>query len=172
MTVMLWLGAAGFRNRSKDRMARGLQFSAWSSCFAAWGLQERPAGVLEFLFQPRSAIATAACPGFCSVLVAALAAVVRVLHAMEMEVFFPVGAFFLEWRRTIADLNPPDRVILAKTGVLHVAQIFAFRYRPVPKSFVFYGFQQVAFAPWFHAGSDEVSHKNSTQKACPRMAPI
>src|SRR5215467_13780772 len=63
-------------------------------------------------------------------------------------------------------------MILAKTGLLHVAQIFAFRHRSVPKGFVFDGFQQVAFAPWLHAGSDEVSHENLTQRTWPRMAPL
>ena len=43
------------------------------------------------LLQPRGAIAVAAGPGFASVFVAALAAVVCILHFREIEVLFPVG---------------------------------------------------------------------------------
>jgi hypothetical protein len=88
---------------------------------------------------------------------------VRVLHALEIEVLFPVGTLFLERCGTIADLNPSDRLIFAQSGVLHVALIFAFRYRPVPKSPVFYGLEQVAVAAWFYTGSHKVPHKNLTQ---------
>ena len=53
----------------------------------------------------------------------------RILHLDQLELLLPVGPFFLQWSRTGADLNPAGRAVLAKPGVLHVAQMLAAGYR-------------------------------------------
>jgi len=64
-------------------------------CLTAQRVEKRCALLLQFLFQPRCAIAIATGPGLGPVFVAAIAAVVCVLHARQFEILFPVGLLFL-----------------------------------------------------------------------------
>lgn len=89
--------------------------------------QERRSSCPELFFESRGAITAIARPRFRAVLVAAIPPVVRVLNPHEVEIFLPVGTFFLQRRRAVAHLDPTGRLVWAQTGVLHVAQVFAFR---------------------------------------------
>ena len=65
----------------------------------------------------------------------------------------------------LEDLKLQDQTILVspvvtKPRFLHVAQILAFRDRPLAESLVFDGFQQIAFATGFNAGSNEITHES------------
>ena len=59
-------------------------------------------------------------------MVAALTAVVGILDARQIEVAFPIGAFFLERRRAVADFYPAGGLVGAEAGFAHVAQVLAF----------------------------------------------
>jgi hypothetical protein len=58
------------------------------------------------------------------------------------------------------NLDPTRGLVRAKPRVVHVAQILAFRDRPLAESLVFDGLQQIAFAAGFNAGSDEITHES------------
>jgi len=78
------------------------------------------------LFEALGTIAVFAGPGFGAVVVAALAAVVGVLDAGQVEVAFPIGALFLERRGAVADFHPSGGLVFAEAGFAHVAEVFAF----------------------------------------------
>src|SRR5579885_3227392 len=88
--------------------------------------QKRRSHLFQLLFQPGSAIASITSPPLCSILVAAFAAVVRVLHSRQFEIFFPIRTLFLKRRGTVANLYPSRRFVIAEPRVFHVAQVFAF----------------------------------------------
>ena len=58
-------------------------------------VEEGRSSLLQFLFQADGAIATITGPGLGAIFVAAVAAIVRVLHSREFEIFLPVRSFFL-----------------------------------------------------------------------------
>lgn len=58
-------------------------------------------------------------------MVATFSAVVGVLHANQVEILLPIGPLFLQGRGAIADLDPASGLVRAKTGVVHIAQVFA-----------------------------------------------
>jgi len=84
----------------------------------------------------------------------------RVLHPHQIEVFVPIRTLFLQRCRTIANLDPPRRLVRAKPRVVHVAQVLAFRDGTLAKTFVFNGLQQIAFATRFNAGSNKITHNS------------
>jgi hypothetical protein len=112
----------------------------------------------EFLFQPCSAIAVAASPGFASIFVAALPPVVCVLNFGEIEILFPVRAFFLQRRRTITYFDPAHRLVGAKSRFTHIAQVFAFGNRAAAKTLIIDCAQKICFSTGLYAGSDQVTH--------------
>jgi hypothetical protein len=124
-------------------------------------VQERRSGRFQILLQPRGAIAVAARPGLGAILVAALAAVVRILHFCEVEVFFPIRPFFLQRRGTVADFHPAHGLVSAKPRFAHVAQIFALGNGALPQGLVLNGLKQIAFAAGLNAGSNQIAHGNS-----------
>src|SRR5205809_3372240 len=69
--------------------------------------EKRLVGILQLFFKPRRAVTIAAGPGLGAVLVAAFAAVMRVLHFNEVKILFPVRRLFLERRGAVEDLDPP-----------------------------------------------------------------
>jgi hypothetical protein len=54
---------------------------------------------------------------------------VRILGLDELEILFPVGAFFLKRSRAVTNLDPPYSLIRKKAGVAHITEIFAFGQR-------------------------------------------
>jgi hypothetical protein len=89
---------------------------------------------------------------------AAFAAVVCVLHAGEIEIFFPVRSFFLQGSWTVADLDPANGLICAEARFAHVAQVFAFGDGSLAKRFTFNGVKQVVFTTGLYAGSNQITH--------------
>jgi len=84
----------------------------------------------------------------------------RVLDPHQIEVLLPIRTLFLQRCRTIANLDPPRRLVRAKPRVVHVAQVLAFRDGTLAKTFVFNGLQQIAFATRFNAGSNKITHNS------------
>jgi len=80
------------------------------------------------LFQAFGAIAVLAGPGFGAVVVTAFAAVVGVLDAGQVEVAFPIGAFFFEGHGAVADFHPAGGLVGAEAGFAHVAEVLASGY--------------------------------------------
>ena len=93
------------------------------------------------MFQACGAIAVSAGPWFRAVLIAAATTVVRVLHAHQVEILFPVGTFLLKRRGTIADLHPSRGFVRAKTGIFHVSEVFAFGNRAFTQGLIVDSFQ-------------------------------
>jgi hypothetical protein len=115
---------------------------------------------MELLFEPRCAIAIAARPGFRPILIAALAPIMRILHAHQVEIFFPIRTLFQQRYRTVANLDPPRRLVWAKPRIIHVAQVFALRDGALSESFILDGLQQIVFATGFNAGSNKITHNS------------
>jgi hypothetical protein len=120
--------------------------------------KERRARSLQLLLQLGGAVAAVAGPWLGAILVAAFATLVGVLYAGEIEILFPVWAFFLERCWAIADFDPACSLIFAETRVIHVAQIFAFGDRAFAELSTFDSAEQIGFTAGFYAGSDQISH--------------
>jgi hypothetical protein len=79
---------------------------------------------------------------------------VSILDVGEVEVFFPVGALFLKWRRAIADFDPACGVIIAEARVVHITEVFSLGDGALTKGFIFDGAKQFRFATRFNPRSD------------------
>src|ERR1700683_1651169 len=121
-------------------------------------LQESLPGSRQLSLQTRRAIAVLAGPGLRSVVVPALAAVMRILHLDQFEVSLPIGALFLEWSRTVADLNPPGGAVRAKPGLLHVSQVFAPGDGTSTQCSLFNGLKKGPLSAGLDAGAHQVPH--------------
>ena len=120
--------------------------------------QKGSACYFQFLLEFGGAVAVIAGPRLGAVLIAALAAVVGVLHAGEIEIFFPVGPFLLKRSRAIADFDPARALIVTEARFAHVAEVFSLGERALAEGFIFDGFEQVRFTAGFDTGTDEISH--------------
>src|ERR1700737_319355 len=112
----------------------------------------------QLLFQAPGAITVSASPGLRTILIAAAAAIMSVLHPRQFEVVFPVGAFFLQRSRTVANLYPARSSVRAEPCLRHIAQVFAFRHGTVAQSFVFNCLQQSPLATRLHSRSHQIAH--------------
>lgn len=103
-------------------------------------------------------VAVAAGPGFRAVFVATTAPSVRVLHGEQIEILFPVRAFFFQWRGTKAGLDPSHTTVrkLARTG--HVVQVFISGHRSSPEQSGADGAAQCRETSGLDPGGDKVSH--------------
>ncbi len=108
----------------------------------------------QLLLQALCAIAIAASPGLAPVFIAALAAVMRVLHFGEIKIFFPVRLLFLKWCWAVADFDPAHGLVGAEAGISHIAKVFASRDGSSAECFLLDGLKQISFAAGFHAGSN------------------
>ena len=68
-----------------------------------------------------------------AVLVAAFAAVVRVLHLDQLEILLPVRTLFLQRRWAVTDFDPPHRLVGTNPRLIHIAQVFFPRDRAFAK---------------------------------------
>ena len=78
----------------------------------------------EFFLQLFRAIAVAAGPQLCSVLVPAIASRVRILYAEQFEILLPVRALFRERRLAEASFHPDRSSGFVYARLAHVVQIF------------------------------------------------
>src|SRR5580704_7109666 len=124
----------------------------------AENVQERRAGRFQALLQPRGAIALGAGPRLRTILVAALAPVVCILHAREVKVFFPVRPFFLERGGAVADFHPAYGLVGAEPRFVHVAQVFTFGNRALAERLLLDGLKQVGFVAGLNASSNQITH--------------
>jgi len=49
----------------------------------------------------------------------------RILNFGQLEIFFPIWLLFLERSWAETDFHPAGRPVIAKPGVVHVAQVLA-----------------------------------------------
>src|SRR5690606_19540875 len=87
-------------------------------------------------FQSRRAVAFAAGPRLAAVFIAAAVTSVSVLDLDEIDELFPIGPFFFERRRTVADFNPANRAVLGSSRGVHVTQIFVARHGTLSEGFI------------------------------------
>jgi len=121
-------------------------------------IQERFTAFRQPLLEPLGTIAGAAGPNLRAIFISTAAAIMRVLHAREIEILFPIGTLLEQRAGTITHLNPARRAILADPGVLHIAQIFAFGHRSAAKRATLDRSQQVRLATGFHSRTNEITH--------------
>jgi hypothetical protein len=88
-------------------------------------LQKRFPRLRQPPLQPHRAIAVLARPRLRSILIPALPPIMRILHARQFEILFPIRPLFLQRRRAITDLNPSGDAVSPGPRIAHVAQIFA-----------------------------------------------
>ena len=72
----------------------------------------------------------------------------RVVHLDQFEKFLPVTRFFLQRRRTVANLNPTDLFARELSRFAHIPEIFAFGDRALPEGPMFNRLEQ----RWFTSG--------------------
>src|ERR1700733_8212289 len=124
----------------------------------AESVQERRAGCFQVLLQPRGAIASATGPRLRTILVAAFAPVVCILHARQVKVFFPVRPFFLQRGRAVADFHPAYGLVGAEPRFVHVAQVFAFGNRTLAEPLLIDGLKHIGFVAGLNASSNQITH--------------
>src|ERR1700757_2241977 len=157
--VISWLAAAGSLSSYRFRSAQGLKKLESTlpdltlAGFVLEYIEKRRARRLQFLFQPRRAVAVAASPRLAAILISALAAVVRILHASQVEVLFPVRPLLLQRSRAVADFHPARGLVRTEPRVLHVSQIFAFCNRSLPQRLLLDGLEQISLTTGFYASS-------------------
>ena len=97
-------------------------------------------------------------PRFRAVLVAAFAAVVRVLHFHQIKIFFPMRPLLQKRGGAIAHLHPAHRLVRGHPRFIHVPQIFTFGNRALPQRAAFDRLPQALPPAVFHSRSDQISH--------------
>ena len=90
----------------------------------------------------------------------------RVAHVHELEVILPIGAFLGEGRRTVADLDPPNRFILELARQLHVAHVLVTGNRTGAECLLLDRLGQGRFTAGSDMGGDEVTHGYIVLGAC------
>jgi hypothetical protein len=136
------------------------------SCATSYGIVTRTvkrfeewlACVFQPFFKPGGAIAISAGPGLGTILVAALAAVVRVLHLDQLKILLPIRSLFLERCRAIADFDPSHRLVSINPRFVHVAQVLVSSDRASAQCAALNRFLERPLATIFHPRSHEVSH--------------
>jgi hypothetical protein len=114
----------------------------WQLLFSlAERLQERRAPSFQPLLQPRTAVTIAARPWFFTLLVATVAAIVCVLHSLDIKVLFPIRPLLQERRGTITDFDPTHRSGL-DARIAHIAQVLAPGHGALAKLFTLDGFKK------------------------------
>jgi len=98
-------------------------------------------------------VAISTSPGFRTVLVTAKATVMRVLHARQIKILFPIRPFFLERSRAIADFDPASGFVLAKPSVFHISKVLAFSNRSLAQSAILNRSKKSGFAAGLHSRS-------------------
>src|SRR5437870_6675066 len=109
-------------------------------------LQKRFALCREPFFEFLRAIAVATRPRFCPVLVSAITAGVRILHAEQLEILFPIRTFLGERRIAKARLNPCREAVRIHPRLLHVMEVLVASDRTFPERLVFNCLEQSFFA--------------------------
>lgn len=147
------------------RTARSFVELNWDGFSIERGLaefgEEGAAGGLEFGFEFGGAIAVATGPGFRAVFVATIAAGVGVLDGEEVEVFLPVGSFFVEGRGAETRFDPMGDGVLVDACLLHVVGVFVAGDGAAAEGSGVDGGEEFAVASGFDAGFDEVAHLES-----------
>ncbi len=112
----------------------------------------------QFFLELFRAITVAAGPRFCFILVTAIAAGVRIFHAHQFEILFPVRTLFRERRIAKASLDPGRHSVFVYPGLLHVVQVFITCDGASSKGVVFDCAQKREFISGFNVGFYEITH--------------
>ena len=115
----------------------------------------------QFFLELLRAITLAAGPRFCSIFVTAIAARVRILHAEQVEIFFPIRPLFRERRITKTGLDPSRHALFVYARLLHVIEVFVAGDRALPERFIFDRTDKCAFLSRFYLGFYEIAHERN-----------
>jgi hypothetical protein len=83
---------------------------------------------------------------------------VRVLHAEQLKIFFPIRAFLGKRRIAKAGLNPGRDPLIVYSRLFHIVQIFVTSDGTLSKRAIFDCATQITFPARFHAGVHEITH--------------
>jgi hypothetical protein len=114
--------------------------------------------LLQAFLQPLCAIAICARPQIVAVFVPAILAIMRILDAQQLEIFFPIRPFLSQGRGAKADFHPVYQAIIAQARLLHVPFVFVAGNRTLTERAIGDSLQKGLFAALFHACFDEVTH--------------
>src|SRR6266404_7783885 len=120
--------------------------------------QKRLPRTAKFFFQPQRAMTIAAGPRFCSIFVPATTSRVRVLYAWQIEVFFPVWAFFRQRRITETGFNPRHDPGSVPTRLLHVVHVLVASDRAAAECLLVDRMDKSGLFPCFDESFYKVSH--------------
>lgn len=123
--------------------------------------QKRIAIRREPLLKCLCAITIATGPRLCSVLMPTIAARVRVLHAEQLEVLFPIRTFLSERRIAKASFNPGGGALVVHPRLFHVVQIFIARDGAAAQCAIIDDPKQITFFSGFHTGFHEIPHDSN-----------
>ena len=110
------------------------------------------------MLEAAGAIAVGAGPGFAAVFVAAVFAVVGVLHFQQVKIFFPIRAFFLQRDGAITGFDPVRDAVVAEARLFHVVDIFVPGNGAAAEGAVADGGEERFLPAGFHAGFDQITH--------------
>src|SRR5947199_8423963 len=82
----------------------------------------------------------------------------RVLHAEQVEIFFPIRPLFRERRITEADLDPMCHSVFGYACLLHIAQVFVTADRTAAKYALINRPDESAFSAGFQSSLQKVTH--------------
>src|SRR5436309_4675028 len=82
----------------------------------------------------------------------------RVLHAEQVEIFFPIRPLFRERRITEADLDPMCHSVFGYACLLHIAQVFVTGDRTAAKYALINRPDESAFSAGFQSSLQKVTH--------------
>ena len=84
---------------------------------------------------------------------------VRILHAEQVEIFFPIRPLFRQRRITKTGLDPLRHALFVYARLLHVVEVFGAGDRALPERFVFDRTDKCAFLSQFYQGFHEITHE-------------
>ena len=145
-------------SKSTERVQEGIRsgFIVLLERFKKWF-----SSLLEPLFEAAGAVAVRAGPGFSAVFVAAVFAIMRVLHFQDVEIFFPIRTFFVQRDGAETRFYPMSDAVFAETGLFHVVNIFVTGDGAAAERAVANGAQKRFFFARFDPGFHQITHRKT-----------
>jgi hypothetical protein len=120
--------------------------------------EKRFALTRDLPLQLLSAVAIAASPRLCPVFVSAISSRMGILNRQQLEVFFPIWTFLLEWWIAETSFHPRRYASRIDPRLRHVVLILAAGDRALAERLIIDRPKQRLFLPWFNASFDEIAH--------------
>ena len=110
------------------------------------------------LFESIGAVTVVTGPALRAVQVTTATAGMRVLNLQQIEIPFPVGTLFRQWRVAVTDFNPLNASVVELPGLLHISEILVPCNRSASERTFLDRSVQRRFFTRLHPGCNQVSH--------------